>query len=68
MKGTWNSPSYGGPLPVAIKTVKDGAIEDKKHKFLQEAAIMGQFHHPNIVIIYGVVTMSDPVSIIVNNY
>ena len=31
-------------------------------KFLQEAAIMGQFHHPNIIKLHGVVTTGEPVS------
>ena len=31
-------------------------------KFLQEAAIMAQFKHPNVVSLYGVVTQGKPVS------
>ena len=31
-------------------------------KFLQEAAIMGQFKHPNVIKLYGVVTVGEPVS------
>lgn len=31
-------------------------------KFLQEAAIMGQFSHPNIISLLGVVTLGEPVS------
>lgn len=38
--------------------------ENDKINFLQEAAIMGQFHHPNIVQLYGVVLMGDPVSVL----
>ena len=60
-QGVWTSPD--GPLGVAIKTLKDDASEEEKVKFLQEAAIMGQFHHPNIVKLYGVVTMAEPVSL-----
>ena len=60
-QGVWTSPD--GPLSVAIKTLKDDASEEEKVKFLQEAAIMGQFHHPNIVKLYGVVTMAEPVSL-----
>ena len=37
-------------------------MEDESVKFLQEAAIMGQFRHPNIVRLHGVVTMGEPVS------
>ena len=36
--------------------------EEEKVRFLQEAAIMGQFSHPNVVKLYGVVTVGEPVS------
>ncbi len=50
-----------GPQDVAVKTVKT-STEDEKVKLLQEAAIMGQFAHGNVVRVHGVVTMGDPVS------
>ena len=59
-KGMWEF--SGGQLKVAVKMLKDGASEEDKIKFLQEAAIMGQFSHPNVVKMHGVVTISDPVS------
>ena len=59
LNGLWESPD--GPLSVAVKTLKERATEEEKIKFLQEAAIMGQFHHPNIVKIFGVVTLQEPV-------
>ena len=59
-KGVWNSPS--GTKDVAIKTLKASATEEEKVKFLQEAAINGQFHHRNVVKLYGVVTVGEPVS------
>uniref|UniRef100_A0A1X7TBU5 Serine-threonine/tyrosine-protein kinase catalytic domain-containing protein n=1 Tax=Amphimedon queenslandica TaxID=400682 RepID=A0A1X7TBU5_AMPQE len=48
-------------LPVAIKTLNDNTSEDERVKFLQEAAIMGQFHHPNVVKLHGVVTIGHPI-------
>ena len=48
-------------MEVAIKMLKAGAGEDAKVKFLQEAAINGQFSHPNIVKLLGVVIIGDPV-------
>ena len=57
----WHSSE--GPVDVAIKTLKPESPEEEKVKFLQEAAIMGQFHHPNIVKLHGVVTVGEPVSI-----
>ena len=59
-KGVWSSPD--GPVDVAVKTLRSEATEMEKVKFLREAAIMGQFHHPNIVKLLGVVTMGEPVS------
>ena len=56
----WHSP--GKSIDVALKTLRDDASEEEKVKFLQEAATMGQFHHPNIVKLHGVVTVGEPVS------
>ena len=47
---------------VAVKTMEKGASEEDRVKFLQEAAIMGQFSHPNIIKILGVV-IEKPVSV-----
>ena len=60
-QGIWHAP-YGS-VDVAIKTLNDVTSEEEKVKFLQEAAIMGQFHHPNIVKLHGVVTVGEPVSL-----
>ena len=49
-------------IQVAIKFLKEEASEADKVKFLQEAAIMAQFKHPNVVSLYGVVTQGKPVS------
>jgi serine/threonine protein kinase len=38
---------------VAVKTIEDGASEEDRIRFLQEAAIMGQFDHPNIIKLIG---------------
>ena len=52
----------GGRVDVAIKFLQPGSKEEDKALFLQEAAIMGQFLHPNIVRLHGVVTVGEPVS------
>ena len=54
--------SIKGPVHVAVKTLKTEALENEKVKFMQEAAIMGQFRHPNVVMLHGVVTVGEPVS------
>lgn len=43
---------------VAIKTLKSGYTEKQRRDFLSEASIMGQFDHPNIIRLEGVVTRS----------
>ena len=46
---------------VAVKSLADDSTEDKRIQFLQEAAIMGQFKHPNVITLHGVLTDNDPV-------
>ena len=55
-RGEWQRDDRHSPRLVAIKTLKSNATMMDKVKFLQEAAIMGQFHHPNVVELHGVVT------------
>ena len=50
---------------MAVKTLNEGSTKDDRIKFLQEAAIMGQFKHPNVVEMYGVITDKEPVSMCV---
>lgn len=63
-RGTWHRSS--GDVEVAMKMLSMEADQDDKVRLLQEAAIMGQFRHPNIVQIHGVVVQDDPVSIVVS--
>ena len=58
-RGVWLSKTE---QEVALKTLKEGSRGQDKVKFLQEAAIMAQFKHPNIVTLYGVVSDKEPVS------
>ena len=59
-KATWTHEE--GSKPVAVKTLKPTMLSEKKVKFLQEAAVMGQFFHSNVIKLYGVVTVGEPVS------
>ena len=60
--GVWKEESHG-THDVAIKMLKAGSDEYKKVKFLQEAAIMAQFKHSNVVSLYGVVSAGGLVSL-----
>ncbi|XP_073418512.1 ephrin type-A receptor 10 [Dendrobates tinctorius] len=46
-------------LPVAIQTLRAGCSEKQKRSFLAEASIMGQFDHPNILRLEGVITRGN---------
>ena len=60
-RGEWKSSLE--TCEVALKVLsKNQPTEDDRVKFLQEAAIMGQFRHPNVVKLHGVVTVGEPVS------
>ena len=49
-------------MEVAVKTLNPESLDVNETKFLREAAIMGQFLHPNVVKLLGVVTVGEPVS------
>ncbi|XP_070758721.1 ephrin type-A receptor 2a [Enoplosus armatus] len=54
-RGVMKTPGRG-EAAVAIKTLKPGYSEKQRQDFLSEASIMGQFSHPNIIRLEGVVT------------
>ncbi|XP_056277260.1 ephrin type-A receptor 4-like isoform X2 [Pseudoliparis swirei] len=49
---------------VATKSLKAGYSDKQRRDFLSEASIMGQFDHPNIIRLEGVVTRCKPLMII----
>uniref|UniRef100_A0A8I6AAL3 receptor protein-tyrosine kinase n=1 Tax=Rattus norvegicus TaxID=10116 RepID=A0A8I6AAL3_RAT len=49
---------------VAIKTLKDTSPDGYWWNFLREATIMGQFNHPHILRLEGVITKRKPIMII----
>uniref|UniRef100_A0A674NB98 receptor protein-tyrosine kinase n=1 Tax=Takifugu rubripes TaxID=31033 RepID=A0A674NB98_TAKRU len=51
-------------VDVAIKTLKPGYSEKQRLDFLSEASIMGQFSHPNIIRLEGVVTKFKHIMIV----
>ncbi|KAI6655778.1 hypothetical protein LOD99_1920 [Oopsacas minuta] len=57
-KGIWQSPV--GDLNVAVKVMNQDIDKQSQTALLQEAAILGQFSHPNILRLVGVVTLTVP--------
>ena len=57
-RGEWQNKA-GVVQQVAVKMLHD---EEDRTKFLQEAAAMGQFNHPHVARLFGVVTVGKPVS------
>ena len=54
-KAEWRK-ADGVTIKVAVKTLKlDDNSKEEKVRFLQEAAIMGQFMHTNVLRLHGVV-------------
>ena len=58
-KGFWKSADYSAE--VAVKTLSSGQGQEGRVKLLQEAAIMSQFKHANVVKLYGVVSDDNQV-------
>lgn len=53
-----------GNIVVAVKMIgKDARAEDKV-AILQEAAIMGQFRNPNVVWLFGIIAIGDPIMLV----
>ena len=50
------APSPHKEVEVAIKTLNSDASDKDRLRFIQEAAIMCQFDHENVIKLYGVVT------------
>ena len=49
---------------MAIKRLKNGYSNLEKKNFLGEASIMGQFDHPHVIRLEGVISRSRPFMII----
>ena len=58
-KGEWISAPQG-PLKVAVKS-PHRQEEESKYKLLKEAANVGQFNHPYVVRLYGVIDQPNKV-------
>ncbi|CAF0997028.1 unnamed protein product [Rotaria sp. Silwood1] len=56
-EGIWNN-----RMPVAIKTLKSGSMNPTD--FLAEASIMKKLKHPNLIQLYAVCTIEEPIYIV----
>ena len=61
VSGNWRSKV--GNVPVAMKCLKN-ENEGSDVNFLQEAAILGQFNHPNVLKLLGMVTLTPPLTMV----
>ena len=59
-EGVWRVENRS--IKVALKTLNQSSTAEDRMKFLREAAIMGQFRHPNIILLYGMINSDAPVS------
>lgn len=60
-KGDWKTSTKPGLGKVAVKTLHANSHIDDKVRFLQEAAIMAQFNHVNVIRLFGLVIENEPV-------
>ncbi|XP_070618125.1 tyrosine-protein kinase Fes/Fps isoform X2 [Erythrolamprus reginae] len=54
----------GSNTPVAVKSCRETLPNELKSRFLQEAGILKQYSHPNIVRLIGVCTQKQPIYIV----
>ncbi|XP_015674096.1 tyrosine-protein kinase Fes/Fps isoform X2 [Protobothrops mucrosquamatus] len=54
----------GSNTPVAVKSCRETLPNELKTRFLQEAGILKQYSHPNIVRLIGVCTQKQPIYIV----
>ncbi|XP_026565145.1 tyrosine-protein kinase Fes/Fps isoform X1 [Pseudonaja textilis] len=54
----------GSNTPVAVKSCRETLPNELKARFLQEAGILKQYSHPNIVQLIGVCTQKQPIYIV----
>eukprot|EP00800_Vazella_pourtalesii_P015708 TRINITY_DN4310_c1_g1_i2.p1 TRINITY_DN4310_c1_g1~~TRINITY_DN4310_c1_g1_i2.p1 ORF type:complete len:838 (-),score=123.43 TRINITY_DN4310_c1_g1_i2:133-2646(-) len=60
-KGSWDTGQK--TIEVAMKILKS-SDESVKTAFMREAAIMGQFSHPNVLTLLGILSLTEPFMIV----
>ncbi|RDD41039.1 Ephrin type-B receptor 3 [Trichoplax sp. H2] len=64
-RGFWYQEA-GKPIEAALKILKSEATTGERIKFFQEAVIMQQFSHANIVQFYGMISNSSERPLVIN--
>ena len=59
---------HGNSITVAVKTTKADCSEKEKAELMKEMSVMTRLVHPNIVRLYGVVTVNVPAPWLVLEY
>jgi tyrosine-protein kinase Fer len=62
-KGTWRKEN-GHLKEVAVKTCKVNLPDEQKRKFLNEARILQQYNHKNIVRFIGICVQKEPIMLV----
>lgn len=63
--GTLQVSPFLPKMKVAIKTLHNRSLDgDERIKFLKEANLMLELHHPNVIRLYGVATAKEPIMIV----
>ena len=60
-RGIWQDDS-GMIYEVAVKSLAPGSPTTEKVKLLQEAIMIHQFSHPNVIQLYGIIMTDEQVS------
>ena len=64
-RAEWKAEQDTDPIPVAAKCLNDSADSKLRLSFLTEAAIMGQFDHPNVLRLLGIVSLTTPYMLVI---
>ncbi|KAI6657553.1 Dual specificity protein kinase splB-like [Oopsacas minuta] len=65
LRAEWKMEEDTDPIPVAVKCLNKNADSKLRLSFLTEAAIMGQFNHPNVLRLLGIVSVTEPYMLII---
>ena len=65
LRAEWKTEQDTEPILVAAKCLNENADSKLRLSFLTEAAIMGQFDHPNVLRLLGIVSLATPYMLVI---